>query len=62
MIDDESYSLESFPMEKLVSNSELNAYRHEGFWQGMDTIRDRQLLEELWESNNAPWLIREGLQ
>lgn len=62
MIDGESYSLESLPMEKLVSKSELNAYRHEGFWQGMDTIRDRQLLEELWDSNNAPWLIREELQ
>lgn len=61
MIDDESYSLESAPMEKLVNNSELNAYRHEGFWQGMDTIRDRQLLEDLWRSKNAPWLVSEGI-
>jgi glucose-1-phosphate cytidylyltransferase len=61
MIDDESYSLESLPMEKLVSKSELNAYRHEGFWQGMDTIRDRQLLEELWQSENAPWSTKERM-
>ena len=38
---------------------ELNAYRHNGFWQPMDTIRDKQILNDLWESNNAPWIIWE---
>ena len=54
--------LEEAPLRRLAAEGKLAACRHEGFWQGMDTIRDRQLLEELWESNKAPWLIREGLQ
>ncbi len=42
-------------LPKIASRGQLNAYQHHGFWQPMDTLRDRQLLEELWQSNNAPW-------
>lgn len=47
--------LEGEPMENLVKNEQLMAYRHEGFWQCMDTLRDKQNLEKMWESGNAPW-------
>ena len=43
------------PLENLVNNNQLAAYKHDGFWQSMDTVRERQILEELWKSNNAPW-------
>ncbi|HZH07039.1 MAG TPA: glucose-1-phosphate cytidylyltransferase, partial [Lautropia sp.] len=43
------------PMEQLASSGQLAAYRHEGFWQPMDTLRDKQLLESLWDSGKAPW-------
>jgi glucose-1-phosphate cytidylyltransferase len=49
--------LEGPPMEKLVSDGQLMAYQHHGFWQCMDTIRDRQHLEEFWNSGQAPWKI-----
>jgi glucose-1-phosphate cytidylyltransferase len=49
--------LETSPMERLVADGELMAYRHDGFWQCMDTIRDRQLLEDLWSKGQAPWKI-----
>ena len=45
------------PMEKLASNGELTAYYHHGFWQPMDTLRDKNHLEELWNHGNAPWKI-----
>ena len=43
------------PMENLASEGQLTAYRHEGFWQCMDTLRDVRLLETLWQEGNAPW-------
>jgi len=43
------------PMERLASNGQLSAYLHSGFWQPMDTLRDKNLLEELWQSGKAPW-------
>jgi glucose-1-phosphate cytidylyltransferase len=46
---------EKDPMEKLARDGQLIAYRHEGFWQCMDTLRDRRLLEDLWDSGKAPW-------
>jgi glucose-1-phosphate cytidylyltransferase len=49
--------LERAPLEKLAEAGELMAYAHDGFWQPMDTMRDRQLLEGLWETGNAPWKI-----
>jgi len=47
------------PLETLAEMKELQAYRHEGFWQPMDTVRDRSLLESLWQSGNAPWKVWE---
>lgn len=48
---------EGEPLEQLAANSELVAYRHTGFWQPMDTLRDKNQLEELWRSGQAPWKI-----
>ncbi len=45
------------PLERLASDGQLIAYRHEGFWQCMDTLRDVRLLESLWESRKAPWKL-----
>ena len=46
---------ESGPLERLARGGELVGYRHEGFWQPMDTLRDKQYLEELWNRDAAPW-------
>ncbi|RMG60555.1 MAG: glucose-1-phosphate cytidylyltransferase [Bacteroidetes bacterium] len=45
------------PMEELAHTGNLSAYKHFGFWQPMDTLRDKNLLEELWESGKAPWKV-----
>ena len=45
------------PLEKLAANGELAAYQHDGFWQPMDTLRDKNHLEELWQSGKAPWKV-----
>lgn len=47
--------LEGAPLENLARDGQLMAYKHEGFWQCMDTVRDRQLLETLWAGGHAPW-------
>lgn len=47
--------LEQEPLHGLAEDGELAAYRHEGFWQPMDTFRESQMLNELWDSGNAPW-------
>jgi glucose-1-phosphate cytidylyltransferase len=47
---------EEEPLRRLAADGRLAAYRHEGFWQGMDTLRDRNDLEALWASARAPWL------
>ena len=52
---------EKEPMERLAKDGELMAYRHEGFWQCMDTIRDKAVLERLWRTGAAPWLRPEGI-
>jgi glucose-1-phosphate cytidylyltransferase len=54
-LENDATILERSPMEKLAKDGELMAYRHSGFWQCMDTVRDRQLLEEEWNSGRAPW-------
>lgn len=46
---------EKEPLEQLAKDGELMAYRHHGFWQCMDTIRDKKLLEQLWNTGDAPW-------
>jgi len=48
---------EKEPLEKLATDGQLQAYHHEGFWQPMDTLRDKLHLEKLWESGNAPWKV-----
>jgi hypothetical protein len=48
---------EKSPMEKLVFKKNMTAYKHFGFWQCMDTLRDKCYLEELWRKGNAPWKI-----
>ncbi len=45
------------PLERLAEEGQLMAYRHEGFWQPMDTLREKLLLEELWQSGNRPWKV-----
>ena len=49
--------LEKSPMEELAAMGELKAFKHNGFWHCMDTKRDKDNLERLWESGNAPWKI-----
>ena len=48
--------LEHEPLVRLAREGQLSAYRHEGFWQPMDTLRDKRLLDELWESGRPPWI------
>ena len=46
---------EGEPLKSLAIDGELMAFEHRGFWQPMDTMRDKKLLEDLWEKNKAPW-------
>ena len=55
LVDDDSTVWEQGPLASLAARGELMAYEHEGFWQPMDTLRDKQLLDELWASGEAPW-------
>ena len=52
---DDTTSWESDPLARLAADAELMAFEHAGFWQPMDTLRDKNHLEELWLSGNAPW-------
>ena len=56
LIDGDSSVLEQEPLQKAAAMGELMAFHHEGYWQCMDTKRDRDHLEELWRTGNAPWL------
>jgi glucose-1-phosphate cytidylyltransferase len=56
-IDGDQTLWEREPLERLAEAGELVAYRHDGFWQCMDTLRDKQLLDELWAGGNAPWKV-----
>jgi glucose-1-phosphate cytidylyltransferase len=49
--------LERQPLEKLLENGQLNAYKHEGFWKAMDTLKDKNELTSLWMSGKAPWKL-----
>lgn len=53
---EESCDLEKAPLEQLAQEGQLAMYRHEGFWQCMDTLRDYQLLNAIWDKGNAPWI------
>jgi glucose-1-phosphate cytidylyltransferase len=57
-ITDDSTVWEQEPLERLARDGHLAAYKHRGFWQPMDTLRDRMYLEELWKNGNAPWKPR----
>jgi glucose-1-phosphate cytidylyltransferase len=54
---DDSTVWEQAPLEGLASDGQLHCFRHEGFWQAMDTLRDKRHLEDLWASGSAPWRL-----
>lgn len=56
-IDGDEVSWEKEPLERLADEGELMAFHHAGFWQPMDTLREKRLLESLWESGRAPWSV-----
>jgi glucose-1-phosphate cytidylyltransferase len=56
-IEGDSTVWEREPMENLAQDGMLAAYRHHGYWQNMDTLRDKNTLEGLWQSGQAPWKI-----
>jgi glucose-1-phosphate cytidylyltransferase len=55
LIEGDATMWENEPLEALATQKRLKAYRHEGFWQPMDTLRDKHLLEGLWSRGEAPW-------
>lgn len=57
LIDGDQTSFESEPLNKLVEQSQLGAFEHYGWWQPMDTLRDKRTLEAIWENSSAPWLM-----
>ena len=57
LIDGDHCTWEQAPLKSLAESGELSVYRHQGFWQPMDTLRDRTKLEELWASGRAPWKV-----
>ncbi|MEX3951330.1 glucose-1-phosphate cytidylyltransferase [Paraburkholderia sp. EG287B] len=57
LIPDDQCIWEREPLEQLAGSGQLSAYEHEGFWQPMDTLRDKNYLEELWQSGKAPWKV-----
>jgi glucose-1-phosphate cytidylyltransferase len=56
-IDGDGVMFEHAPLESLAADDQLRAYQHRGFWQPMDTLRDKRHLEELWDSGRAPWKV-----
>jgi len=57
LIDGDSTAWEAEPMIRLAQQGDLQAFSHRGFWQAMDTLRDKNLLEQLWASGNPPWKV-----
>jgi len=57
LIDGDQCTWEQRPLQTLAENNQLSAYHHQGFWQPMDTLRDKNLLEDLWQSGRAPWKV-----
>ena len=55
LIDGDQTVLEEEPLHKLADQNQISAFAHEGFWQPMDTFRESQLLNEIWDTGNAPW-------
>jgi glucose-1-phosphate cytidylyltransferase len=56
-IDGDDTVLEKTPLETVAKSHELVAYKHDGFWQCMDTVREKEQLEKMWSSGNAPWKV-----
>ena len=56
-ISGDSMPWEDVPLTSLAADGELMAYKHDGFWQPMDTLREKNHLEELWRSGKAPWKV-----
>ena len=56
-IDNDTTLWEREPLEKLAAEENLKAFRHDGFWQPMDTLRDKEYLDRLWEKGDAPWKV-----
>jgi glucose-1-phosphate cytidylyltransferase len=54
---DKNSVLEEEPLRKLAEKDEIGAYKHSGFWQPMDTFRESQMLNEIWDSGKAPWKV-----
>lgn len=59
-ISDDSTTFEREPLESIAREGQLMAFKHNGFWQCMDTLRDREKLEKLWANGNAPWKVWEN--
>jgi len=59
LIEGDSCSWESTPLMQLAGEGSLHAYQHKGFWQAMDTLRDKNQLEDLWATGNPPWKVWE---
>jgi len=57
LIDDDGTAWEQAPLERIAAKGQLRAFEHNGFWQAMDTLREKNLLEELWQSGKAPWKV-----
>ena len=57
MIDGDATIWEREPMERLAASGQLMAFEHNGFWQPMDTLREKTQLEALWQSRQAPWKV-----
>ena len=56
-IEDDDTVLEKKPLETMAEIGQLMAYKHEGFWQCMDTVREKQQLENMWQTGSAPWKV-----
>jgi glucose-1-phosphate cytidylyltransferase len=54
-LEDDNSILEGKPLETLVQDNQLSGFVHDGFWQPMDTMRDKMTLEAIWQKGNAPW-------
>ena len=54
---DDSTVWEKEPLEKMAKQNKVAAYKHDGFWQALDTLRDKNHLQSLWDSNKAPWKV-----
>jgi len=57
LIENDAVIWEREPMERMAQMGQLSAFKHKGFWQPMDTLRDKKKLEELWDSGQAPWKV-----